>query len=235
MSPDSDPAAPPQKPAEKVRSFPQVPGVYLMKDSVGRVIYVGKAKSLRDRAGSYFLKAAAEEPRTAHWIGEICDVDFIEAESEVDALLVESRLIKDIQPKYNKEQKDDKTFPYLEITTRDDFPRVAITREPRAKGTRLYGPFANVSSLRGALQVLQRIFKFRTCTLDIDADESKWQWFRPCLLASYIAESAAEIMMATEASARGCGKATTPALTAISWGTPAARQSQSWQAWRRRG
>jgi excinuclease ABC subunit C len=170
--------------AQKVREFPKSAGVYLMKDSVGRVIYVGKAKNLRARAGSYFLRTAAEEHRTATWIHEICDIDFVECDSEVDALLVESRLIKDIQPKYNKELKDDKTFPYLMITTREDYPRVEVTREPRSSGVKLYGPFANAGALRGALQVLQRIFQFRTCSLDIDANDERWNWFRPCLLAS---------------------------------------------------
>ncbi len=170
--------------AAKVREFPQRPGVYLMKDSAGRVIYVGKAKNLRSRASSYFLKAAAEEKRTANWVGEIRDVDFIECESEVDALLAESRLIKDVQPKHNKELKDDKTFPYLMITTHEDYPRVEVTREPRDRGVKLYGPFANAGALRGAVQILQRIFQFRTCTLDIEAGDERWQWFRPCLLAS---------------------------------------------------
>ena len=170
--------------AAKVREFPQKPGVYLMKDAAGRVIYVGKAKSLRARAGSYFLKAAALDRRTAELVREICDIDFIEAESEVDALLAEARLIKDVQPKFNQELKDDKTFPYLEIYTREDFPRVEFTREPSERGTKLYGPFASASGLRGAIQVLQKIFKFRTCSLDIDEGDEKWRWFRPCLLAS---------------------------------------------------
>ena len=170
--------------ATKVRKFPVSPGVYLMKDAAGRVIYVGKAKNLRSRAGSYFLKGAEQEWRTADWVREICDADYIECESEVDALLVESRLIKDVQPKYNKELKDDKTFPYLMITTREDFPRVEVTREPRQKGVKLYGPFANAGDLRGAVQVLQRIFKFRTCSLDIDESDKRWRWYRPCLLAS---------------------------------------------------
>jgi len=170
--------------AEKVREFPQTPGCYLMKDEAGRVIYVGKAKNLRSRAGSYFLKAAGEERRTAGWVHEICDIDFVQCDSEVDALLVEARLIKDVQPKHNKELKDDKTFPYLQITTHEDFPRVEVTREPRGKGVKLYGPFANAGALRGAVQVLQKIFQFRTCTLDIDADDQRWKWFRPCLLAS---------------------------------------------------
>lgn len=170
--------------ATKVKTFPQVPGVYLMKDAAGRVIYVGKAKNLRSRAGSYFLKAAAEDSRTASWVGEIADIDFVECESEVDALLMESRLVKDIQPRHNKELKDDKTFPYLMITTRDEFPRVEVTREPKDRGVKLYGPFPSAGALRGAIQVLQRIFKFRTCTLDITESDERWQWFRPCLLHS---------------------------------------------------
>jgi excinuclease ABC subunit C len=170
--------------AAKVREFPRSPGIYLMKDAAGRVIYVGKAKNLRSRAGSYFLKGALAERRTAEWVREIADVDFVACESDVDALLMEARLIKDVQPKYNKELKDDKTFPYLQITTREDFPRVEVTRQPRASGVRLFGPFANAGALRGAVQVLQRIFKFRTCSLDIDDGDERWRWFRPCLLAS---------------------------------------------------
>ena len=170
--------------AAKARDFPQTPGVYLMKDAAGVVIYVGKAVNLRSRAGSYFLKAAADEHRTADLIREIADIDYLETDSEVDALLVESRLIKDVQPKFNRDLKDDKTFPYLEIFIREDFPRVEFTREPKDRGTKLYGPFANAGSLRGAIQVLQKIFKFRTCSLDIDDGDEKWRWFRPCLLHS---------------------------------------------------
>jgi excinuclease ABC subunit C len=170
--------------AEKVREFPQSPGVYLMKDISGVVIYVGKAKNLRARAGSYFHAAAAEEVRTADWIHEIADIDYMLCASEVDALLTENRLVKDIQPKYNKDLKDDKTFPYLMITTHEDFPRVEVTRTPREKGAKLYGPFTSAGQLRGALQVMQRVFKFRTCSLDIEENDPRWEWFRPCLLAS---------------------------------------------------
>ncbi len=173
-----------RKAAAKVREFPQTPGVYLMKDHAGRVIYVGKAKNLRSRAGSYFLKAAQVEQRTAGWVNEICDIDYIECESEVDALLAESRLIKDVQPKHNKELKDDKSFPYLMITTREDFPRVELTRTPPTSGVKLYGPFASAGALRGAIAALQKIFKFRTCSLDITEGDPAWRWFRPCLLAS---------------------------------------------------
>jgi excinuclease ABC subunit C len=171
-------------PAEKVKSFPTTPGIYLMKDAQGRVIYIGKAKNLRARAGSYFHKTAAHDRRICDWIEEVADLDHLVADSEVDALLLEARLIKDIQPKYNVELKDDKSFPYLQITTCEDFPRVNFTREPRDSGVKLYGPFPRAKSLRGAIQVLQRIFKFRTCSLDIEEHDQRWRWFRPCLLAS---------------------------------------------------
>lgn len=171
--------------AEKVRDkFPVAPGVYLFQDQAGIALYIGKAKDLRARVGSYFLAAAADDQRTSRLVREACDVDFIEAESEVDALLMEARLIKDIQPKYNRELRDDKSFPYLQITTHEDYPRIEVTREPRTSGVKLYGPFASAGSLRGAVQVLQKVFKFRTCSLDIDAEEERWRWFRPCLLAS---------------------------------------------------
>lgn len=171
-------------PHEKVRTFPATPGVYLMKDAQGRVIYVGKAVNLRSRAGSYFTKAAETEFRTAKLIPEIADIDYINADSEVDALLIEARLIKDIQPRFNAQLKDDKTFPYLQITTREDFPRIEFTRQPQTSGVKLYGPFTNAGQLRGTIAVLQRIFRFRTCTLDISENDERWRWFRPCLLAS---------------------------------------------------
>ncbi len=169
---------------EKVRGFPHAPGVYLFKDVAGRVIYIGKAKDLRNRAGSYFLKAAAEDPRTAELVRELADADFLPTESEVDAVLTEARLVKDVQPKFNRDLKDDKTFPYLQITTHEDFPRVEFTRQPSSSGVKLYGPFPSAGALRGAIQALQRIFKFRTCSLDIEADDRRWEWFRPCLLHS---------------------------------------------------
>ena len=170
-------------PAEKVKQFPTAPGIYLMKDAQGRVIYVGKAKNLRSRAGSYFHKTAADDKRICDWIGEVADIEFLAADSEVDALLMEARLIKDIQPKYNRDLKDDKSFPYLQITTGEDFPRVNFTRAAARPRRQAYGPFPRAKSLRGAIQVLQRVFKFRTCSLDIEEDDPRWRWFRPCLLA----------------------------------------------------
>jgi excinuclease ABC subunit C len=174
----------PEPPAEKVKQFPPTPGVYLMKDGQGRVLYVGKAKNLRNRASHYFSKAAAEDPRTADLVKLIEDIDFLPADTEVDALLLEARLVKDIQPRFNVDLKDDKSFPYLQIRYREDFPRVEFTRSPRRRGVKLYGPFTSAKSLRAALQALQRVFKFRTCTLDIHAEDPRWRWFRPCILHS---------------------------------------------------
>ena len=173
-----------QTPQEKARTFPTTAGVYLMKDAQARVIYVGKAVNLKSRASSYFTQAAAVDRRTAELVTEIADIDFLDTETEVDALLLEARLIKDIRPRFNSELKDDKTFPYLEITTREDFPRVEFTRKPKSKGTKLYGPFTNAKQLRGTITVLQKIFRFRNCSLDIEDGDEKWRWFRPCLLHS---------------------------------------------------
>jgi excinuclease ABC subunit C len=184
MSNGEQPTQPLPSPAEKARQFPGAPGVYLMKDAQGRVLYVGKAKNLRNRASHYFTQAAAEDRRTADLVKLIADIDFLAADSEVDALLLEARLIKDIQPRFNVDLKDDKTFPYLQIRYREDFPRVEFTRQPRRRGVKLYGPFTSAKSLRFAINVLQRIFKFRTCSLDIKADDSRWRWFRPCILHS---------------------------------------------------
>src|SRR3954453_6433934 len=141
IAPGEGAESPPAPPGEKVRSFPTTPGVYLMKDAQGRVIYVGKAKNLRARAGSYFHKTAESDRRICDWIGEGADIDHLAADSEVDALLVEARLIKDIQPRHNHALKDDKSFPYLQITTGEDFPRVNFPREPLDQGVKLYGPF----------------------------------------------------------------------------------------------
>src|SRR5436853_6053056 len=110
-APAESPPAARLPPAEKVKQFPAAPGVYLMKDEQGRVLYVGKAKNLRNRAGHYFTKAAADDERTADLVKLIADIDFLPADSEVDALLLEARLVKDVQPRFNIELKDDKSFP----------------------------------------------------------------------------------------------------------------------------
>jgi excinuclease ABC subunit C len=171
--------------ANRARELPRLPGVYLFKDSDGTVLYVGKAGSLRDRVGSYFVPSADLGLKKQPMIERIADIETIECETEWEALLTESRLIKDIRPRFNSSLTDDKTFPYLVITVRDEFPGVFITREPRDeryKGARVFGPFTSVTALRESVQMLQRVFKYRTCTLDIHADDPKNRFFRPCIL-----------------------------------------------------
>jgi len=170
---------------EKIKGFPSSPGVYLLKDAQGRVLYIGKAKSLRERVNSYFQPSAdlmrSRSPKIAEMIEKVAEVGYLECPGEVDAILQEARLIKDIQPPYNTQQMDDKTFPYLEFTMFEDFPGVYITRKPR-EGAKLYGPFTSVSELRRVIQVLQRVFRFRTCTMAIDAEDQRRRFFRPCIL-----------------------------------------------------
>jgi len=169
----------------QIKEFPTSPGVYLMKDADGVVLYVGKAKNLRDRTGSYFQPSADLHQSRGPWIAEmaekVVEVAHLECDSEVDAILQESRLIKDIQPPYNSRQTDDKTFPYLEITLKEDFPGVYVTRQPR-KNSKLYGPFTSAGDLRRVVQVLQRVFRFRTCHLEILDNDEQRRFFRPCIL-----------------------------------------------------
>ena len=168
--------------------MPDAAGVYLMKDAAGRVIYIGKAKNLRSRVASYFQPASdlasSRGPKIVEMINKVETVDFLETESDVDAMLQEARLIKDIRPPYNTDLTDDKTFPYLEITTADNFPGVYITRKPRPHGSRLFGPFAGAKDLRAVMAELQKIFKFRTCRLEINATDKNLRFFRPCILYS---------------------------------------------------
>lgn len=174
-----------QRLLEKARALPKVPGVYLMKDDKDVVIYIGKSASLRDRVSSYFLPSTKLEYKKAGLLENVHDFDIMQTDSEVEALLAENRLIKDVQPKYNARLLDDKTFPYLMITTNEDYPGVYITRTP-VEGAKLYGPFTSVWALREAVALMQKAFKFRTCELEIREPEpgesDKRRFYRPCLL-----------------------------------------------------
>jgi excinuclease ABC subunit C len=173
---------------EMISKFPKSPGLYFMKDNKDKVLYIGKAKDLRSRAASYFQTgsdiAAARGAKIVEMVSRVESVDYMEAKSEVDAVLQEARLIKDIRPPYNSDLLDDKSFPYLQITTGDDFPGLYITRNPGQKKSRLFGPFTTGRDLRAALVLMQKIYKFRTCKLEISADDHKRRFFRPCLLYS---------------------------------------------------
>jgi excinuclease ABC subunit C len=171
---------------EGIRDFPSAPGLYFMKGADEKVLYIGKAKNLRSRASSYFQPGAnlaeSRGPRIVEMINKTVSVEYLQTESEVDAILQEARLIKDIHPPYNSDLKDAKTFPYLEITTRQEFPGVYITRNPQDSRNRIFGPFTNVKDLRAVMAVLQKIYRFRTCKLDISTQDDKRRFFRPCIL-----------------------------------------------------
>ena len=180
---------------KKARGLPDRPGVYLMKDRTGVVVYVGKAARLPDRVSSYFVPSADLGFKKQPMLEVVHDFDVLVCEGEWEALLAENRLIKDIKPRFNVRLTDDKSFPYLVVTQREDFPRVFVTRNPTGitedggvapemKGARVFGPFTNAGALREAVQLLQRVFKFRTCKIDIVDGDEKNTHFRPCLLYS---------------------------------------------------
>ena len=170
---------------KKARGLDKVPGVYLMKDAAGVVIYVGKASVLPNRVASYFVPSADHGPKKQPMLALIDDFDVIPCEGEWEALLTENRLIKDIHPRFNARLTDDKTFPYLVVTLRDDFPGVFITRDltnEAYRGAKTFGPFTSVYALRESVSILQKVFKFRTCHLEISAEDERRRFFRPCLL-----------------------------------------------------
>ena len=171
----------------KARGLPAVPGVYLMKDAAGVVLYVGKANCLPDRVSSYFIPSADLGPRKQPMLDLVVDLDIIPCEGEWEALLLEARMVKDLKPRFNARLLDDKSFPYLAVTIREEFPGVFITRDPaheRFRGARLYGPFTSGAALRHAVQLLQRVFQFRTCELDLRSDDPRNSGYRPCILAN---------------------------------------------------
>ena len=167
--------------AATLRNLPDSPGVYLMKDARGNVIYVGKAQSLRNRVRSYWQKESpAEVHRIKSVIDKVVDLEYTLTDSISEALLLEGNLIKRFQPAFNIRLKDDKSYPYIKITLADDFPRIERTRKLPQDGSRYFGPYASASSVDEAMNLVRRVFPFRTCTIDIDEGRRALQ--RPCLL-----------------------------------------------------
>jgi len=161
---------------EKLDSLPAKSGVYLMKDARGEIIYVGKASNLRSRVRSYFYASAEHSPRTRHLVRAIHDLEFIVTDSEVEALILENTLIKRHQPRYNVRLKDDKRYPYVKISWQEPFPRIFSTRRMIQDGARYFGPYTSVQALHQTLDLLRKIFPYRTCTRRITGNDS-----RPCL------------------------------------------------------
>jgi len=148
---------------EHLKNVPLKPGVYMYKDSEGKIIYVGKAKALRNRMRSYFQSREKLHPKVRAMMSRVDDFDFIVTGTEVEALILENNLIKAYQPRYNIELRDDKTYPYLKVTTGEKFPGIYIVREEKDRTSRYFGPYTDVSSLRETLRLLTTIFPVRTC------------------------------------------------------------------------
>ena len=144
-------------------TIPDAPGSYQFKDRDGRVIYVGKAKSLRSRLSNYFVNPALLPDRTRHMVTAAESVEWIEVRNEVEALFLEFNLIKKHKPRFNIRLKDDKSYPYLAVTVSEEWPRAMVMRGAKRKGVRYYGPFAHAYAIRETLDLLLRTFPIRTC------------------------------------------------------------------------
>jgi len=156
--------------------LPACPGVYLFKDKQGKIIYVGKAANLSNRIKSYFSTFSNLPPKIQQLVSRVDDLEFVIADSEQEALILECNLIKKHRPRYNVRLKDSKTFPYLKITLNEDWPGVYVTRRLLEDDARYFGPFASAGSVRQTLKLLRRVFPFRSCTRSINGTDK-----RPCL------------------------------------------------------
>ena len=159
--------------ADRLRALPAQPGVYLMKDRSGEVVYVGKAASLRNRVRSYFQTPYGKEPRVRALVRRIADFEFIVTESVQEALLLENLLIKQRKPFFNARLKDDKTYPYIKIDLSEAFPQVYFTRRIQADGARYFGPFASAGSVRKTMDLLKKLFPYRSCTKVITGTDER--------------------------------------------------------------
>jgi excinuclease ABC subunit C len=177
---DPDPVERPVIDRPTPQSIPDVPGSYQFKDSEGRVIYVGKARSLRSRVMSYFQPTYLLTPKTQAMVANATSVEWITVGSDVEALILEFNLIKEHQPRYNVRLRDDKSYPMLALTTSDEWPRVTVVRGKQRRGVRYFGPYPHASAVRETLDLLQRSFPLRSCS---DAKFGRQQRLeRPCLL-----------------------------------------------------
>ncbi|MFN3134562.1 MAG: excinuclease ABC subunit UvrC [Candidatus Kryptonium sp.] len=164
----------------KLQNLPQLPGVYQFKDATGKVIYVGKAKNLRSRVRSYFVKSQPQNPKLTALVSKIHDIEVIVTPSEVEALILEANLIKKLKPRYNVSLKDDKSYPYIAITN-EPFPRVFSTRKIKMDGTRYFGPYTDAYSLKQTLKLIRDVFMVRSCKYYIDDEVIQKRKIKVCL------------------------------------------------------
>lgn len=163
---------------EKIAEFPEKPGVYIMKDKRGRIIYIGKAVSLKNRVRSYFQSPKNLPVKVASMVPKIENIEYIVTDSEVEALILECNLIKFNRPKYNILLRDDKQYPYIKIATSQPFPRLEVVRRVKKDGARYFGPYADVGAMREAIDVINKVFPIRSCKKDLSQVPLKE---RPCL------------------------------------------------------
>ena len=161
---------------DQLKNLPTRPGVYLLKDAGGEVVYVGKAGSLRPRVRSYF-RASRQPPKTQEMMRHVVSLETIIVGSEAEALILEANLIKEYQPRFNIQLRDDKRYPYIKVTTMEPFPRVFVTRKLHDDGSRYFGPYTSVGLMRDALDVIKRLYTVRSCSYDLPQEAPD----RPCL------------------------------------------------------
>jgi excinuclease ABC subunit C len=165
---------------EKLDNLPWLPGVYQFKNADGRIIYVGKAKVLRSRVRSYFQKGHDHDLKTKVMVSKVADLEVIVTDTEMEALILENTLIKKLKPRYNIDLRDDKSYPYI-VVTNEPFPRVYVTRKIKQDGSRYYGPYTDVKTMRYALKLVRDIFQIRSCRLPLTAENIAKKKWKVCL------------------------------------------------------
>ncbi|UCE06476.1 MAG: excinuclease ABC subunit C [bacterium] len=165
---------------QKLENIPRSPGVYLFKDKNNKVIYVGKAGILKNRVRSYFQSGRTDDAKSRRLKSRIRDVETIVADSEIEALILEANLIKEYKPRYNVNLKDDKSFPYIRVTN-EKFPRIFPTRKIIKDGSKYFGPYTDVGSMRSLLKTIKRIFPIRSCNLNLTDENIRAGKFKVCL------------------------------------------------------
>lgn len=163
---------------DKLRKMPDKPGVYIMKDENGNIIYVGKALNLKNRVRQYFQAASAQSPKVGAMVARINEFEYIVTDSEFEALILECNLIKENKPRYNVKLVDDKNYPYIKITMNEQFPRIFLTRSFIKDGARYFGPYSNAASARAGIDMIKKMFPVKTCKRKFPRDIGKE---RPCL------------------------------------------------------
>lgn len=163
---------------EQLKNLPDSPGVYLMKDKSGEIIYVGKAISLKNRVRQYFQSSLNHSRKVSSMVKQIHDFEYIMVQNEVEALVLESNLIKKNRPKYNILLRDDKQYPYIKVTLNEKFPRVLKTRKIEKDGAKYFGPYPSATAVNEAIEIFHRYYQIRNCKLNLDKEDVK---FRPCL------------------------------------------------------